>query len=133
VTKEQFAVHMQRLVDTFGDRAYPPERMKLIYQEVADFGDTWWKLEVDKLIGNHRIAPLLSEIREAAAREREGRAYREKMKHRVESENAYKRLSREELSTIFRGLKKRISGEMPDQEFENFTRLLNTMESGNDD
>jgi hypothetical protein len=70
VTKEEFQREMDRLASNFRN-AYSPARQELIAKEVKDLSAPWWKRTVDRFIGEFRQAPLLPEIREAIAGERE--------------------------------------------------------------
>jgi hypothetical protein len=70
MTDEQFNQHMDRLSRTFR-AAYSEERTLLFYQTVRNMSVAWWKQTVDYWIGEFRHAPLMPELKEAVARERE--------------------------------------------------------------
>ncbi len=78
----EFSSEMGRLINVFSDKAYPKERMALIYEkmhflEVADFRDI-----VSILIGECAQAPLLPRFQEAA------KAHYAKHRERLDKEEA---------------------------------------------
>lgn len=70
MTHEEFQREMDRLVDQW-PRAYSGSRMEVIAREVADQTAAWWKRTVDRFLGERKDAPLLPEIRDVVARDRE--------------------------------------------------------------
>lgn len=71
MTSVEFNTQMDRLIDSYPKGAYPPERIKQIWQAVAEFPQQVFAKIIDELIGSHRQAPLLPEIRTELAKERE--------------------------------------------------------------
>lgn len=70
MTQFDFARHFDRLIQTFGARAFPEERNKLIWQQLCDMDDDWFGRLVDKMIGDLRQPPMLPDFRDSANRER---------------------------------------------------------------
>lgn len=58
----EFSEGIDRLKDVFGDRAYSPERVKLIWKLVGREDRIFWHQCLDQLIGSSRQPPLLQEI-----------------------------------------------------------------------
>lgn len=63
----EFVMQMQRLHNTFGDRAYPTEREKLIWAEVRYLPVEVLTRIVSELISNHRTPPMLPDFKAAKA------------------------------------------------------------------
>ena len=74
------------------------------------------------------MAPLLPEIREHASRERERLAQMQKVEHRRDAEEFWTALNQDEAEFVFKNLKRRISGEMGEQDFEAFQNILKTFQ-----
>lgn len=128
MTFEQFLSSFNQLVEQFGKNQYSPGRVKLIYQEVANLPESSWARICQTLLGECRMAPLLPEIREHASRERERLAQMQKVEHRRDAEEFWTALNREESDFVFKNLKRRISGDMGEQDFEAFKNILKTFE-----
>lgn len=127
MTQQEFQTQVMRLIETFGKQAYGTERVALIWREVRDFSGQWWSRAVDQFIGDCRQAPLLKEIRELAAMERERITQLEKRRHSRESEAAYRGIIQdEEIKHICKFILKRMEHGVEDRDFENF---MNHMES----
>jgi hypothetical protein len=71
MTPQEFQAPMDRLISQFGKSAYSPARIELIAAEVKHMPGSWWKRTVDRFLGEFRQAPLMPEVREAIAKERE--------------------------------------------------------------
>jgi hypothetical protein len=89
MTLPEFSKEMDRLVDCFGAKNYPLSRLELIQGEVRGVGAQTWKRVVDKLIGECAFAPLLPQIREALAVERERAHNYERIERQREAETAW--------------------------------------------
>lgn len=70
MTPDEFHIEMSRLVEQWKG-SYSDARQRLIAQEVKHMPAGWWKRAVDSLLSECRQAPLLPEIRELMAIERE--------------------------------------------------------------
>ena len=73
----EFKTQMQRLDETFGGRAFPKERVELIWKQVSDMDTLWFSKLCDRIIGDMRNPPLASDFREAAYKERQSKFTRE--------------------------------------------------------
>ena len=60
--REVFARQIDRLKSTYGDRAYPDERMKIIYNSLANYPDHYLERAVNDFIANMRQSPMLSDF-----------------------------------------------------------------------
>lgn len=67
----EFTIQVDRLKDTFGDKAYSSERVKLLWDGVKYHPLDLFHRVVDQLILSHRQPPMISDIRECLAIERE--------------------------------------------------------------
>jgi hypothetical protein len=65
VTQNEFIAQMDRLHRTYGEKAYPKERMDAIWERVKDFPRNQMDRAVTFLIGENFSPPSLSKISEA--------------------------------------------------------------------
>ncbi len=77
MTQFEFAQEFARLIETFGARAFPEERNKLIWKQVSDMDIVWFKTLCDRMIGDMRQPPMVPDFREAAYKERQARFSRD--------------------------------------------------------
>lgn len=68
---QEFSIQMDRLKDVYTDRPYSNERVKLIWREVSRLSGEAFSRIVDNLISSQRQPPMLTEIRDQIALERE--------------------------------------------------------------
>lgn len=66
MTKECFQEQMNRMIGTYGERAYPPERLKTIWLTFQRLPDGDFVDVVSHLIMNYRATPLMKEFHDAA-------------------------------------------------------------------
>ena len=71
MTQQEFQSQVERLKSVYGDRAYPDERVKLLWSAAGSLPGDWFRRTVDSLIGGMRQAPVLSDFQEAIGAERE--------------------------------------------------------------
>lgn len=122
---QHFKIQVTRLLNTFGKAAYPDERVNLMWRELSGLPDESWTRMVDTLIADHRFAPLMPEIRDLAAIEREKAWAIEKAQHRRESEAAIKNIFDDEMiRSICKTIQDRLRGDVPDETYKNFTNGL---------
>lgn len=69
ITKDQFRLQMERLIDTFGDR-FPAQRELMIWESVDDLEYSQVIRIVDSFIRKSKTAPLPADFGEAVALER---------------------------------------------------------------
>lgn len=67
MTQEFFATQLKRLTDVYGDKAYPAERIKLIFAAIRNEPDHWLEKFVNHAIGNMKTAPMLKDFTDDAA------------------------------------------------------------------
>lgn len=74
MTREEFAEQMQRIVAVYSDRAFPTERVQIVYAAVKNYPARTFQVAVDDIIGDCMQPPPLSKIREylMAARKKTG-------------------------------------------------------------
>ncbi len=128
MTFDQFSQHMTRLVNQFGSNSYSSERLKIFFRELHGVDVRVWERVVDTLLAESRFAPMLSDIREQVSKERERLAQMQKVEHRRDAEEFWTALNQDEAEFVFKNLKRRISGEMGEQDFEAFQNILKTFQ-----
>jgi hypothetical protein len=62
VTQQEFNMQAGRLIETYGEKAYPNERLKIIFDSVQDMPGAWLAQTVTEFIGNLRVPPLQKEF-----------------------------------------------------------------------
>lgn len=60
----EFDAQIERMVSFYGDKAYPRERIEMIYRAVKYYHPEVWQLAVDMIIADCERAPMLSKIKE---------------------------------------------------------------------
>lgn len=63
---EFYKNQIARLVQTFGEKSYPGERVSVLWEYVRSFDQNWFNETVSEFIANSRQAPLVKEFRDAA-------------------------------------------------------------------
>lgn len=125
MTPQDFQTQMSRLTETFGKTPYGTERVKLLWNEVKDFDARWFERLVSRFIGDCRQAPLLSEFREAASRERERIHDEEKRQEQNETFRALKgHLAGEDVSMVVQTIKGILSGQLGEKERNGLREML---------
>lgn len=77
MTQFEFTHNFTRLINTFGARAFPEERTKLIWKQICDMDTAWFSKLCDRIIGDMRQPPMVPDFREAAYKERQSRFNKE--------------------------------------------------------
>lgn len=128
MNQSNFTRQMDRLCETFGATKYKSERIALIWKEIKDLSDEWFRGVIDKFIGECSQPPLLPEFREEIAKERE-RLYRIQKKKQSQEAKEFFRSSYQpdDLSTICQTIMKRLQGGVGDQEYSSFQKMLNNV------
>lgn len=62
MTPEVFEREMVRLRAAYGDKGYPDDRVKLIWNAVKKMPDVWMENTVNRFIGNMRNSPVLEDF-----------------------------------------------------------------------
>jgi len=63
--KSVFLMQIDRMMKTWGDNHYKPERVSLFWRSFHSVANEWFESAIDYLIGNHRSAPMVEEIAKA--------------------------------------------------------------------
>lgn len=63
----EFDSGMKRLTDVYSEKAYPPERRKLIYYQMKNLNREEWHNLVSRMIMYQRYAPMMDDFVEAAS------------------------------------------------------------------
>ncbi len=125
MTPLTFQTEMDRLSDTFG--AYKRERMQLIWIEVKDGPDDWFREFVNELIGTERQAPLLDKFREGISKYRERSWKREKQIHQEHVHGSM--MSNDDIQTVCQGILRRIERGMDNKGWDSFIHTLKSSAS----
>lgn len=76
ITREQFQLQIDRLTDTFGDKAFPDQRVSMIWESAQEHLYPTVIAVVDQFIRNSKSAPLPGDFAEAlSASKSEKRKY----------------------------------------------------------
>lgn len=62
MTFEEFEIQMNRLTGVYGDKAYPTERRKIIWNKFRETPIGVFKKTIESCIADHAMAPMLSKI-----------------------------------------------------------------------
>lgn len=126
MTQHEFQAQINRLAETFGKNHYGNERVRLLWSDVQDYSGDWLKRVVDAMITGHRQAPLPSDFGEAISYERERQWRREKEANEKDAKAFWQGTYQpDEVRFITGAIRRRISGGMPDTEWESFMSALN--------
>lgn len=68
--KSDFTVQMDRIIQTWGPKSYPEQRIQMIWEFCKGLQRWEFKAVVDKLIGSEKYAPMPQDIEKACARAR---------------------------------------------------------------
>jgi len=86
MTNEEFKEQITRLISTYSERQYPPERIRGIYKALKYVNYGVFKDAVTDLITESLYAPMLSKLREACVKYDE--VERRKTKEKIRSDVA---------------------------------------------
>lgn len=131
MTFAEFESEMRRLTSQFGKPAYGEERTRLFFEAVQHLSHAWWAKTVDKFIGEFARPPLMPELRAEVAIERERNWDRERAVERKESIEFMRSFGNGDLQAICRAIKKRVEGELPDEQFNNLIQNLEKLPADN--
>jgi hypothetical protein len=126
MTDLHFKNQMSRLNECFPN-AYKPERITLIWREVAVLQPMTFTKVIDRLIGECRTPPMLPDFRKAVSEERESFNSHEKKQHTRDAEAFMSGTSTpDEQQWICQAIRNRMQNKMDDNEWIAFVKLLNT-------
>lgn len=126
MTEVEFQRQISRLMDTFGANHYKPERVKLIWREVSQLSPYAFAKVIDRSILECRQAPLMQDMREEIARQREMAWSNEKKTYQAESKAFFEgsNYSDDDRKMFLSVIVKRINRKLPDEEWASFLKLL---------
>ena len=101
MTFDEFEKQMERLALTYGPKAYPDERKRLVFNEFKSVGPEVFTGIVSRLIGENSIAPMLPKFREAHAAIRERHWVSEKKQNSRDALTAYDMATGKQQTTSF--------------------------------
>lgn len=123
MTTSEFDEQVKRLRAVFGDKAYPDERVVTFWDAVRDMEGYWFKKRVTDWVGSAK-PPMLPEIREAVALERERLWSLKKSQHSAEASESFRLYESGECGEIAQAIARRSRGEMSDQDWDAFMRSM---------
>lgn len=71
MTQVEFDTQVKRLVDTYGEKAFPAERVRIMWGHVSGYDRDWFRRLCDKLIASCRQAPVYADYAEDVNHERD--------------------------------------------------------------
>lgn len=124
--QHEFDTQMARLKDTFGDSKYGEERTELIWVEVKNFTEDWFRAVVSELIGSSAFAPLLPAFREHCSKERERLRGIDRQRESNDAREFWSLHSfpTDEVKLIFDMTRAQMRGEIDDVKWESFQSQL---------
>lgn len=122
----EFTEQAERLKKAYGGHTYPDERLKVIWEEVCAFEYGFMIATVTEFIGTTIKPPLLPDFRIATAKERERRHQKQKDVYRRDAAEFFygSRMSDGDRGFAIAGIKRRVLGQMPDAEWDVFSKSL---------
>jgi len=127
MTRLEFENEIRRLFSTFGEKAFTPERLQIIWKEVKDFEFTWMQRNITEILAGNERAPLPKDFAVLATKERQRIYEIEKAKNTREAEKVWNWLSSEEIGFICQGIRDRIQGKVADEKWNSFVNVLKEM------
>lgn len=125
MNQQEFVTQIDRLKNVYGDRNYSDERVKAIFGMVKAESGYWWARAVETLLLTHRQPPLMPEIGEMLAVERERRYEREKREHAQDAKDFFSGTYQpDDVKQICQTIIKRMNRGVSDQDWEKFVGLL---------
>ena len=126
MTTIHFQSEIERLVKVFGDKAYPKERTKLIWDQVKYLSDEWMTNTVNYFIGYLRTPPLMAEFGEQVSRQREKDYSFTKSIHSREAKDFMqeKFLGPDDVKFAAGSIIRRLKGGMSDEDYKKFIRII---------
>ena len=123
MNSKEFDTEMIRLKNTFGEKNYSEERMRIIFKETQFIDFAFFRSCVDELIGSSKFTPLLPEFREIATKFREikERQKDQAKQHRYDNSDG---LNAEESSMILKKIIARGNNLISDKEWEEWKALI---------
>jgi hypothetical protein len=114
---------MNRLIEIFGAVPYKGERINLIWGQVKDLTDPWFETVITSFLCDFRHPPLIADFREKAILERDREWRIQKAENRDDAKQFFS-FPPEEEREILNTIKKRMRGEVNDDDYGQFLNLL---------
>lgn len=128
MNNDDFQVQIKRLIETYGDKAFPSERIKLVWSEGHAYPIAAFKQICDKFIGEMRFAPTVKDFRLAYSDVREKQNANQKTKHEREAKEFWQNtLPDDDVRMIMGTIKKRMTGTIKDNDWRQFMEVMKTM------
>lgn len=124
-----FRDQMRRLVETYGERNYPTERVELIWKAFHMLPSSAFEAVVTECIANHRSAPMVNDLNKAAnelrVREAQNRTQNSGNPFTlVLGEAAGKSANTEYSGFCMQIINKKLDGKMDNQQWDDATTYL---------
>jgi len=124
MTPNEFKSLISQLNGSFNGY-YNTERAKILWEEMIGLSNDTAKLVINSAIRKHKFAPTISELLLIVAEQREINNKREKDKSRKESDEFWNAQNNpEEVQYRINAIKRRIAGEMSDEEWNEFRQVI---------
>jgi hypothetical protein len=120
-----FVRQMDRLKTTFTERAYPRERIEMIWMEVKNLNDSDFIILVDNLIADSRFAPTRKEFRIAISELRFEKHSEEKKKISAQ----LKSVGPEDSAQGLKFVGKILAGKYTNMQIETFSKAVKSRQS----
>lgn len=124
MTLPEFSVQLDRLRNVYGDKFYPDERIKILWEEIKGFPMPWLDRVVSLWIGDRKDPPLMPQFREEMSKERERTHFVAKKEQSKDAREIWSTLSGDEIQNICGLTRRRMAGGMNDIDWSNFQKTL---------
>lgn len=125
MTRSEFEEQFQRLIKTYGQKDFPPERIKLVWEETNFLVHDRFRKMVDYFIGEFKYAPLLKDFREYVVKLREEIWAKTKEQEAKNAKDFWQGTYHpDEIKHIGTTIRKRIMHQMPDSDWSQFMEGL---------
>ncbi len=124
MNSNHFEKQIGRLIDVYGAKCFPRERVSLVWDKVRFMTDHWMAATVSNFIEYEQYAPIGSKWDDALANAREKKWGQEKETSQKETELATSPYSGEDLGMICGQIVERVQGKMRDEGFACFQKVM---------
>lgn len=123
--QHEFNHEFKRLVQVFGDKAFPSERVNIIWKEVKSISHPAFEKMINFFVGEFRHPPVLSDFLKFMSQLREQAVFRDKEQLRQDSRDFWAGTYHDdEVKYITGMIKKRMMGQVTDEEYDSFKKDL---------
>jgi len=120
----EFTHQVDRLKSSFGEKNYPAERIKILWDELRHQDAAWMNKVVTRLIGESRFPPLLPEFRDALAIQRERGWNTEKQQMARSASEAFRMWESGECGMPSQTIRNRVLGLVSDEDWAAFVSVV---------